>query len=213
MYKAKRNKKKRKWGSLIRKLMALGLLIAGLIFLIYPFLENKLEVKHHANYAAAFELISSYDEESIEQLNVSVLESEDLLADDLSDIEGVLQIQSINLELAVFNQADAAHLNRGLGIINNADELGEGNLGIAGHRSVYRGTLFHQLDEVVEGDLMIYKTADRDYQFKVTRTFVVHQSEIDVLDRSDTPLLTLVTCTPVGEEDTDYRLIVQGEMV
>ena len=47
------------------------------------------------------------------------------------------------------------------------------------------------------------------YRFVIVKTFVVDRTQVEVLDDQAEPLLTLVTCTPVGAKNPRERLIVQ----
>jgi LPXTG-site transpeptidase (sortase) family protein len=70
------------------------------------------------------------------------------------------------------------------------DELG--NVGIAGHRD----TFFRKLGEVKTGDVITLTTPSKSYQYSVEWTRVVSPSHVEVLEPSNTAVLTLVTCYP-----------------
>jgi sortase A len=67
-----------------------------------------------------------------------------------------------------------------------------GNVGIAGHRDMF----FRKLREIREGDIIIFTTLAGSPKYSVEWTRVVKPKDVDVLDASSQPVLTLVTCYP-----------------
>ena len=83
-------------------------------------------------------------------------------------------------------------------------------MGIAGHRD----TTFYPIRHVKVGDRMLLTTSNQVIEYRVTRAMVVDPDAVDVLDPTDRPALTLVTCYPfnfVGP--APRRFIVQAELV
>ena len=70
------------------------------------------------------------------------------------------------------------------------DELG--NVGIAGHRD----TFFRRLSEIRRDDVITLTTLVGSYQYSVEWTRVVTPSDVEVLEPSNTAVLTLITCYP-----------------
>ncbi len=67
-----------------------------------------------------------------------------------------------------------------------------GNVGIAGHRD----TFFRKLSEIRKDDVIRLATPGGSYQYSVEWTRVVMPGQVEVLESSNTPALTLVTCYP-----------------
>jgi sortase A len=67
-----------------------------------------------------------------------------------------------------------------------------GNIGIAGHRD----TFFRPLRGINSGDIIVLTTPYRSFRYAVEWTKIVQPSDVDVLQPSPEPLLTLVTCYP-----------------
>lgn len=67
-----------------------------------------------------------------------------------------------------------------------------GNVGIAGHRD----TFFRKLSEIRKDDVISLATPGGSYRYSVEWTRVVLPSQVDVLESSNRPALTLVTCYP-----------------
>jgi sortase A len=67
-----------------------------------------------------------------------------------------------------------------------------GNVVIAGHRDSF----FRKLREVQTRDLITLTTLRGIYRYSVEWTRVVNPEDVEVMEASDEPLLTLVTCYP-----------------
>lgn len=130
----------------------------------------------------------------------------------LKDARGILRIEQIDLEMIIFNGATPSMLDRGTGIVDPQKEFGINNVGLAGHRALVKGKQFNRLDELKPDDVIEVTTHEGDYEFKVIRKFVVPKTEVSVLDEAEKPLITLITCTPLGRSNPPDRLIVQAEL-
>ena len=121
---------------------------------------------------------------------------------------GVLRIERLNIEVAVYNGTDDFLLNRGVGrIIGTAPIDGNGNLGIAGHRDGF----FRGLKDIKPGDVLELQTIHGAVQYRVGSTVIVDPSDVSVLVPTTEQTLTLVTCYPfyfVGH--APKRFIVQA---
>jgi LPXTG-site transpeptidase (sortase) family protein len=74
-----------------------------------------------------------------------------------------------------------------------ASRLGQSdNLGIAGHRDGF----FRGLKDISIGDVVELDTLARAERFVVTEITVTAPSDVEVLDPTEEPSLTLVTCYP-----------------
>jgi sortase A len=124
---------------------------------------------------------------------------------------GRLEAPSVKLATAVLEGSDDATLSRGSGHIEDTPFPGQpGNVGIAGHRD----TTFRALRNIHVGDTLEYKTADRLYRYRISKTWIVGPDDVYVLDPTPQPALTLVTCYPfeyVGH--APRRFIVRAELV
>jgi len=68
----------------------------------------------------------------------------------------------------------------------------EGNSALAGHRD----TFFRPLQHIRVGDELRVSTARGELRYRVTEVMVVGPTDVWVLDRTDRPTLTLITCYP-----------------
>ena len=93
-----------------------------------------------------------------------------------------------------------------------------GNFIITGHSAgdVYSSNpykyIFSGLERLEEGDLIYVNYNSIRYTYKVTGKQVIEPSNVSALVvQTDRPLITLVTCTPLGT--SRYRLLVTGEQI
>ena len=93
-----------------------------------------------------------------------------------------------------------------------------GNLVITGHSAgdIYSSNpykyIFSGLERLNDGDLIYVNYNSVRYTYKVTKKEVVEPSDVAALVvDTDKPILTLVTCTPLGT--SRYRLLVTAEQI
>jgi sortase A len=107
----------------------------------------------------------------------------------------LLEIPAIDLSVVVLDGTDDWTLNRGVGRIpGTGTPGGPGNAGIAGHRDGF----FRGLERVKEGDLVqvVRPGAAAPHVYRIAWLRVVRPEDVWVLDPTDEPSLTLVTCHP-----------------
>lgn len=105
----------------------------------------------------------------------------------------VLHIPKIRLEAPIFEGTGDLTLNHGLGRIVGTAHVGEsGNIGIAGHRDGF----FRGLKDVGVGDAIEVKRLEGTDTYVVDEIKIVAPTQVEVLQSSSVPMLTLVTCYP-----------------
>lgn len=115
------------------------------------------------------------------------------LAQKTSDPMAVLRIPKIGLEVAVLEGTDDLTLNRAVGHIEDTARPGErGNVGIAGHRDGF----FRGLKDIVKGDTMELETVAGTETYRVDDIWIVQPEDVQVLDPTREPAITLVACYP-----------------
>jgi len=132
------------------------------------------------------------------------------LAETFDAPPGVLEIPALNLTVPIFAGTSDLVLNRGVGWIEGTAMPGEdGNLGLAGHRDGY----FRALKGPKVGDSIEVESVGRTLRYRVTELKIVEPTDVSVLDPTDEPSVTLVTCYPfhfVG--NAPKRYIVRGTL-
>ncbi len=121
-----------------------------------------------------------------------------------------IEIPSIGLSAMVLEGEDEETLRLGVGHISGTAVPGSsGNVGLAGHRD----TFFRRLERIRIGDVIWISMDGSTFQYRVASTAVVHPSDVQVLDDTQRPTLTLITCYPfhyVGA--APERFIVHAEL-
>ncbi|MCL4851772.1 MAG: class D sortase [Bryobacteraceae bacterium] len=124
---------------------------------------------------------------------------------------GRLKLPRLGVDAIVRDGADSRTLRRAVGRIPGTALPGEpGNVGLAAHRD----TFFRALKGVRKDDRILLETLTGTYEYKVDSTTIVSPNNISVLDPTDNPSVTLVTCYPfyyVGK--APKRFIVRGRLV
>jgi len=124
---------------------------------------------------------------------------------------GLLRMERIDIETAIFNGTDDAQLDLGVGRVRGTSyfEL-PGNVALAGHRDSF----FRNLQHVAIGDEIKVESPEGSFKYEVNSFFVVEPHNVDILRDQDTDTLTLVTCYPfnyVG--NAPQRFIVKATKV
>ena len=106
---------------------------------------------------------------------------------------GRIEIPRLNIAAIVREGADDKVLKRAVGRVTTTAMPGEdGNIGLAAHRD----TLFRNLRDVRMGDLVRIITPSGTYEYKVDSLKIVKPDNVEVLNRTPKPAVTLVTCYP-----------------
>jgi sortase A len=124
---------------------------------------------------------------------------------------GKIEIPVLGLATRVLEGDDARTLRLGVGHIPGTAVPGRsGNIGLAGHRT----TFFRSLQKISVGDEIRYSNLVSTFTYRVVSLRIVLPNAIEVLDSTQLPTLTLVTCYPFHSIGTaPERFIVHAEMV
>ncbi len=138
-----------------------------------------------------------------------IAEYEESLGHDFDAPLAILRIPKIDLEVAVLSGTTELALNRGVGHIDGTPLPGEdGNTGIAGHRDGY----FRGLKDVAVGDVIELETLTHSLRYTITELFLVDPPDVWVLEPTESPSITLVTCYPFYYAGSaPQRYIVRAE--
>ena len=121
-----------------------------------------------------------------------------------------IRIPKIGVDKTVVQGVGLADLRKAPGHYPETPLPGEqGNAAIAGHRTTY-GAPFNRLDELAAGDEILVTTLKGSFTYTVTGTKVVKPSQVEVLNATPTPTLTLTTCNP--KYSAKERLIVSASL-
>ena len=122
---------------------------------------------------------------------------------------GVLHIPSLGVSTVVAEGDDMATLKVAIGHLPDTPmPWKDGNSALAAHRD----TFFRPLQHIRVGDELRVSTPHGDFRYYVRETMVVGPKDVWVIDPTDRPTLTLITCYPfsyVG--NAPRRFIVRAE--
>ena len=124
-----------------------------------------------------------------------------------------IRVPSAQIDLPVYHGTDEQTLMHGAGHLYGTS-LPVGGPGthavITGHTGITTATLFDNLVDVTEGELMAVDVLGETLVYRVTQIQTVLPHETETLHPvADQDLLTLITCTPYGSNT--HRLLVTGE--
>ncbi|PAD22621.1 class D sortase [Terribacillus saccharophilus] len=190
--------------------MKKGKLIAGVVFLLLgvalvatPLSIERMHAKEVNELEKAFASIEAGD---VPQVGGEKDQrwSEDELADMMK-----LEIPSIELEQYVLNETTDENLATALTQIKTNQNPAKDNFSIAGHRGYRVDRFFRQLPEVKAGAEIKLQDNDATYIYEVDSVKIVEPNDIAILENTDKPEITLVTCTLSGKQ----RVAVTGKLI
>jgi sortase A len=124
---------------------------------------------------------------------------------------GRLEIPRLHVSAIVRAGSDSRTLRLAIGHIGGTALPGErGNVGLAAHRD----TFFRRLGEIRADDQVRLVTRDGTLTYRVEGTRIVDPQDVWVLDQTNDPALTLITCYPfryIGS--APQRFIVRAQLV
>ena len=190
----------RPWARMMLTTVSVGLLVAAVGTIGYPFYTNLLQDRIQSRLDR--QLASPALEEAYRDRNVGV-------GDSLTR----LVMPDIDVSVVVVEGTTASALRAGAGHYPDTPLPCElGNVAIAGHRTTY-GRPFHNVDLLEVGDRLTLETPIGDCTYEVSEEpFVVAPNRLDVIAGSPSEAtLTLTTCHPKGS--ARQRLIVKAKLV
>lgn len=123
------------------------------------------------------------------------------------DLMGELYIPKIEATLPIYHGTDEDELEKGVGHYAGSVLPGEkDNSVLSGHRD----TIFRDLGDVGEGDLLIAKTEAGTFTYKVRKVRIVDADDRTVIVPKPKATLTVTTCYPfsyIGSAPERYVLI------
>lgn len=123
----------------------------------------------------------------------------------------IIRIPDIRLNMAVVEGITPDHLKKGPGHYPQTPfPWQDGNTGIAGHRTTYARP-FWALDRLDRGDVVYLDTRKGRFVYRVAWARVVLPHQVEVLDPTARPSLTLTTCNP--RFSAAQRLVIRAVQV
>jgi sortase A len=126
---------------------------------------------------------------------------------DLGEEIGELYIPKLKASLPIYHGTDEDELVKGVGHYADSVLPGENdNSVLAGHRD----TVFRELGEVGEGDILVVRTSVGEFEYKVNKVRIVDEDDRTVIVPKPKATLTVSTCYPfdyIGPAPKRYILV------
>ena len=211
--------------------------IIGLSLLLYPSFSDWWNSFHSSQAIASYsEQVTNMEEEKYAELwdaawdyNQSLLERpnsfvlteeqkqsyEQLLNEGDNGIMGYIEIPAIKVTLPIYHGTAESVLQIAAGHLEwtSLPVGGESShCVISGHRGLPSARLFTDLDQLVLGDVFIFRVLDEILTYEVDQILIVEPQEVDeLMIEEGQDLCTLVTCTPYGINS--HRMLVRGHRI
>lgn len=122
----------------------------------------------------------------------------------------IITIPKIGITRTMVEGIGLDQLKRGVGHYPTSPLPGQaGNVAMAGHRTTY-GQPFHNIDKLVPGDQIFFKTVQGEFVYKVTGSEIVKPGDVSILEDKGDNRVTLIACHP--KYSLKERYIVYGEL-
>jgi sortase A len=123
-----------------------------------------------------------------------------------------IQIPAINIDAPIVQGDGWEQLKQGVGQHLATTRPGQpGNLVLSAHNDIF-GEIFRHLDKLQPGDEIIVYTNVRAFTYVINEDFsIVLPTSVDVLNPTDSPTVTLISCYPYLVNDK--RIVVTASLV
>lgn len=121
-----------------------------------------------------------------------------------------IQIPAIGVDAPVVQGDGWEQLKKGVGQhVGSANPGENGNVVLSAHNDIF-GEIFRDLDRLNPGDEITIFTNQRPYTFLVTNTRIVDPTQVDAMDPTSQPSVTLISCYPYMVDD--QRIVVSARL-
>lgn len=185
----------------------------AIILLFLPFMKQALVIYQTRNVSFT----------SIETTTVSErVPLEAVQPPDLADVAafdtrqafqtmGQIIIPEVEIGLPLFSGVANDQLLVGAGTLFPERAAENHNIVVIGHHLGRTNLLFGKLLNITVGDTIYLEYRKQFYQYRVSQTKLIKQTELQVLEDQKKAEITLITCDKPTQ--TDQRFVVKGELV
>ncbi|MBC1499611.1 class A sortase [Listeria weihenstephanensis] len=205
---------------MLKKTIAIIILIIGLVLVLSPFIKSGI-----VKYLSERDSVTNYSAETIDKnqnrdatfdfASVELPSMSSVVKGatdyDKEAVVGSIAIPSVDLSLMVLKGTNTANLLAGATTMRPDQVMGKGNYPLAGHHMRNGSMLFGPLMDVKEGAKVYLTDLTNLYTYEVTKTEVIKDTEVSVIDETKEPQITLITCDVATE--TDQRFVAIGKLV
>lgn len=125
---------------------------------------------------------------------------------------GTLSIPKLGVTVPMLEGIDLWVIDQGSGHWPGTPMPGQrGNLVVGGHRTLYQRP-FHDLDQLVEGDLVLMTDTDgATWTYRVRGIVIVPASAVGIVNQSEAHTATLFACHPKGS--ATHRIVAKLQLL
>lgn len=121
-----------------------------------------------------------------------------------------IQIPAIGVDAPIVQGDGWEQLKKGVGQHIGSSNPGEnGNVVLSAHNDIF-GEIFRELDRLKPGDTITLYTNQRAYNYIVTGSDVVEPTQVEIMENTSQPTITLISCYPYLVDDK--RIAVTGRI-
>ncbi|MFA6271900.1 MAG: class E sortase [Patescibacteria group bacterium] len=200
----KRNPNSRKKAVRISAFIAIGV---GVVILAYPFIPSVRFLLFPPK------INPQVIDDSKELVSGLPLSADKQISEDYSGNRLIIPKIGVNAKV-VEGENDQALLRGAWRMPQTSTPDKGGNTVITGHRFRFRppnNTTFYLLDKLEQGDKIAVVWEGKEYYYRVIETKVVTPDQVEVINATNDPILTLFTCTPLFT--SQKRLVVISELI
>ena len=153
----------------------------------------------------------NYNGKLTQDANNKILMKNQLKANHVQPL-GIMSIPAIKMVNPILNGYgdDGSYLALGACTMKPNQIMGQGNYALAGHY-MKSNTIFHSLSKTQIGMNVYLTNLHHIYDYKVTNVQTIDDNDIQVINSTAQPTVTLITC--VGLNATPYRTCVKGKLI
>lgn len=121
-----------------------------------------------------------------------------------------IQIPAIGIDAPVVQGDGWEQLKKGVGqYVGSVNPGDDGNIILSAHNDIF-GEIFRELDQLKPGDQITLFTNQRAYNYVIIDNKVVEPTAVEVMDQTEQPTVTLISCYPYLVDD--QRIVVIGRL-
>jgi sortase A len=122
-----------------------------------------------------------------------------------------IQIPAIGVDAPIVQGDGWEQLKKGVGQhIGSANPGEKGNVVLSAHNDIF-GEIFRDLDQLDPGDEITIYTNQRAYTYVVSESEIVEPTQVELMESTSQPTLTLVSCYPYLVDDK--RIAITSRLV
>jgi sortase A len=121
-----------------------------------------------------------------------------------------IQVPAIGVDAPIVQGDGWEQLKKGVGQhVGTSNPGQDGNMVLSAHNDIF-GEIFRDLDRLKAGDQVIIHTNQRSYTYVISGSKVVEPTQVEVMDSTNQPKLTLVSCYPYMVDN--QRIVVTARL-